>query len=192
MMNIKYLVGGTALLLATSALAGGPEAAPMQAAQDVGSNSGLYVNVNGGANLLTDSDPLKKWGFNGGAAVGYHFSNNIRLEIGGNYWRHGLQGGGDALNMSTLMGNAYYDFDFGNSLVPYLGAGLGWAHAWADGASTNSMAIQGIAGLDYKLTQNLRVGVAYHAVGFAHHYEGNYHVDKSFENQFTIGLSYYF
>lgn len=208
MFNFKYLVGGAALVLATSAMAGGPEQVP--AAPAPVANSGFYINANGGLNLLTNNNAnnsiLNSLGWNAGAAFGYHFSNNIRLEVAGNYWRHAVRSqfnnlGLPALQMFTLMGNVYYDFDFGNSIVPYVGAGLGWANQWASttvqnitvSASQNYLAAQGIVGLDYKITDNVRVGVNYHLVGFAGNNGNNqFRRTNNLENQFNIGLSYYF
>lgn len=206
MLNFKYLVGGAALVLATSALAGGPEQAPAAPAP-VANNSGFYINANGGLNLLTNSNPFNRLGWNAGVAAGYHFSNNIRLEVAGNYWRHSLRneftvpGFSSSFQMINVMGNAYYDFDFGSSFVPYIGVGLGWAHQWVSASSQNItassarnlLAAQGIVGLDYKITDNVRIGVNYHLVGFAgNNHNNQFRRTHNLENQFNIGLSYYF
>jgi opacity protein-like surface antigen len=209
MFNAKLLVGGAALVLATSALAGGPEQAPAAPAP-VASNSCFYVSA----------------GWNAGLAVGYHF-NNVRLEVAGDYLRHSVQSRFNNLNVfganfsiqplqiATVMANAYYDFDFGSSFVPYVGAGLGWAHSWESiritnlpapiannttNFNTNNFAFQGIVGLDYKITDNVRVGVSYHALGWTNSNRRNNNVlanptlisKNSFENQINLGVSYFF
>ncbi len=210
MFNFKYLVGGAALVLATSAFAGGPEDAPIAAPAPVASNSGFYINANGGLNLLTNSNFYNNAGWNIGGALGYHFSNNIRVEVADNYWRHTVRNRFapfPAFQINTLMGNVYYDFDFGSSFVPYIGAGAGWAHQWISQniiqgvnvtASRNQFAFQGIVGVDYKITDNVRIGVSYHALGFAGKNNNNINgnnqlrVSRNLENQINIGLSYYF
>lgn len=206
MLNVKYLVGGAALVLATSALAGGLEQAPVAA--PAVSNSGFYINANGGINLMNDASPVDTLGWNAGGALGYHFGN-FRVEAASNYWRHGVRRNlivplnniSTSFQMVTVMGNAYYDFDFGSSLVPYIGAGLGWAHQWATAsfqnvsatASKNFFAFQGIAGLDYKISDNVRVGVSYHAVDFAGKNDNNrVRLSKNIENQIVFGISYSF
>jgi opacity protein-like surface antigen len=77
----------------------------------------------------------------------------------------------------SLMANAYYDFDFFSCcapcLTPYIGAGIGYA--WNDSSvkvkaddlsiklkgSDNRFAWQAMAGLNYRLCENVRVGVEY-------------------------------
>lgn len=224
MYNLKTLVGGAALVLATSALAGGPEIAPAPAPD----NSGFYVNANGGLAVLSDANPYSNTGWDAGLAVGYRF-NAIRAEIAGSYIQQdvrsrfrslplalGFQAGWGDLQMATLMGNAYYDFDFGSSFVPYIGAGLGWLHSWSKftisnptianstiriNGNDNEFAFQGIVGLDYKITDNVRVGVSYHALAWTHsrlvgstdaRISGTLTNRNSFENLINLGLSYYF
>lgn len=191
MFNFKYLVGGAALVLATSALAGGPDVAPEPA-----SHSGFYINGQGGASILSNSDPYYSPGWNFAAALGYRW-DNIRVELEGQYTRHTLNaghymnpvfftfnGGGAAPGFSRLrtlnfFANGYYDFDFGSNFIPYVGLGLGWENVWANlnlvnnatplfnrvwSLDNNSVAVQGILGLDFKVSDAVRIGLSYHAV----------------------------
>lgn len=233
MYNFKYLVAGAALALATSAaVAGGPEQAPPAPVD----NSGFYINANGGLALLASSDPYKTTGWNGGLALGYHWNafrlelagsyiqNNARNE-----YRNVLiatSAGGGYFNFSNLklwnvMANGLYDFDFGGSFIPYVGIGLGWINGSAGfsvynntnipdsfrfKASQNSFAFQGILGLDYKITDNVRAGITYHALGWTHRnrwsnwdstndrifVNGPVTNNNSFENLINLSLSYYF
>lgn len=255
MYNFKYLVGAAALVLATSALAGGPEVAPAP----VVDNSGFYIGINGGLNLLANGNndwnngflvnnvalvPINNgnwWryrnpGWNLGAALGYRY-NNWRVELEGSYMRHNsnnnLWGFNNAvgvffgnfnlnrLQIITVLLNGYYDFDMGNNFVPYVGLGLGWAQTqtrwnWGFGPvfapalnafnntwTRNGFAFQGVLGLDYKVTDNVRFGVSYHAVGITNSNNnrvwalngfnfgfGNRNI--GFENKFNLGLSYFF
>lgn len=254
MYNFKYVVGAAALVLATSALAGGPEVAPAP----VVDNSGFYVGVNGGLNLLANNNDgwnngllvnnvalvainngnwngYRSTGWNIGGAIGYRY-NNWRVEVEGSYLQHNanntLWGFNNAagaffgnfglrrLQIVTALLNGYYDFDMGNNFVPYVGIGLGWGQIqtrWNWGFAPafgnaffnntwtrNTFAFQGVLGLDYKITDNVRLGVSYHAVGFANGNDnnrvwvlnGNNFVVRnnrvSFENKFNLGLSYFF
>ncbi len=227
MYNFKYLIGGAALMLASSALAGGPDEAPAPI-----NNSGFYVNANGGWALLADASPYQTSGWNIGAAVGYRF-NNFRAELAGNYFNHGVFADSTSflfltpgiisarpLQFWNLMVNGYYDFDLGNNFVPYVGAGLGWAHAYqrisltpaAAATATltvndtqNLFAFQGILGVDYKISDSVRIGLSYHALGFSGS-NNTLTITRnngttllatggsliSFENQFNLELSYFF
>lgn len=255
MYNFKNVVGAAALLLATSAVAGGPEVAPAP----VVDNSGFYIGVNGGLNLLARNN--NNWdngflvvngvalvpvavnnvnnfwnyntaGWNIGAALGYRY-NNWRVELEGSYMQHSANNTWFGFNLNnaffgnfhtrnldivTVLLNGYYDFDMGNNFVPYVGLGLGWGQTqtrWNFGFANvvnpfaaswtrNGFAFQGVLGLDYKVTDNVRIGVSYHAVGLANGNNngrlvalngfnfafGNHNI--GFENKFNLGLSYFF
>lgn len=192
-MKIKYAVGAAALVLATSALAGGPEPAPAN-------KQGFYINGNGGVNFLTQNYPYQSTGWNAGLALGYRF-NQVRLEVAGSYLANnsnvqnlvlpltsfGIPTGGGVVSFGQLqladaLLNGYYDFDFGSNFIPYVGAGVGYLHTsststiagnranpannarWSVG--TDNMAFQGILGLDYQFNDHFRLGLSYHALGW--------------------------
>lgn len=191
MFNFKCLVGGATLVLATSALAGGPDLAP---APVPAPQSGFYINALGGADLLTYSEPFSTSGYNAGAAFGYRW-DNIRVELEGNYAEHNVRNnyrnpnfftvnGGGIASFSTLeflriFANAYYEFDYGNRWVPYLGAGIGWAQLSTsmtiiDNPNANfnrkwsldhsSVTAQAILGLDFRVSDNVSVGLSYNGI----------------------------
>lgn len=187
MFNFKYLVGGAALVLATYALAGGPDVPPPAPL------TGFYINGQGGGSVLVQPNPYYQVGYNLAASVGYRW-DNIRFEVEGQYTHHAVRsvfqnpvnaflvGGGSgftSLSTFNIFGNIYYDFDFGNSFIPYLGAGIGWQNVWSSlnltnnvnplfnrrwDLSRNALTAQGILGLDYKVSDTVRVGLSYHAV----------------------------
>jgi opacity protein-like surface antigen len=125
------------------------------------SASELYLSVFGGMNLLSDTDGqyvsptfsssssvIAPWssdadtGFVVGGAVGTSldkWANGLRVEaevsfrrndLGGTYSTSGTIDG----NLSTfaVMANAWYDFDIGAKVRPYVGGGIGWARMDGD------------------------------------------------------------
>lgn len=176
MKKLAMVATAATLALSASAFAGGPDlqAAPVPPAQN-----NWYAGLNGGVAIPAGDSGLLNTGFDVGGQVGYKMGN-IRLEGALSYLRHsvsssilpaGFSADFDAL---ALMANGYYDFDMGNSFVPYVGAGIGWLHGWANaafGGATasavdNEFAYQGIVGIDYKIDPNMTVGVNYHIVSF--------------------------
>lgn len=91
------------------------------------------VNV-GGANV---GDAEFDNGYGAGASFGYMpggegFWNNTRFELEYSHVRSDFDtiGGaaiGDDLNVDSYMANAFYDIPTGTAIVPYIGAGAGWA-----------------------------------------------------------------
>lgn len=208
MFNFKYLIASAAVVLSTSAFAGGPEInqAPIN-------NNGFYASGFGGANLeiMNPYNPYHPLGWNAGGAVGYHWTH-WRLEVASDYSQNprshtfiqewnGVFPHHTFGNLSTLsaMLNVYYDFHLGN-FIPYVGLGLGWQGVWGDlwsftqSSNNNIMSftpiyphnrifstlgVQGIVGLDYKITDHVRLGVSLRT-GFV------------YQNQLNVGLSYSF
>lgn len=227
MDNFKSLVGVAALIFATSALAGGPEQVPV-------TNSGFYLSGGAGLNFLSNSNPYYTTGWGAAGAIGYRF-NSFRVEAEAAYLSHGVRSPLQDLEyppfetvlvnpfrLVTVMANAYYDFDFGSRFVPYVGAGLGWAHTWTKFANTlihddtlpptvvtvkfdqNGFAYQGILGLDYKINESVRVGLSYHAVGWTGDLNRNrnnsfniitsnrFLNSSNFENKLNLGVIFFF
>ncbi len=80
-------------------------------------------------------------GWVGVLSVGYGFGNGLRAELEGNYRQNevdeikgfgGTTGGGGTSRTYGVMANVFYDFDLGLNpgginIVPYIGAGVGYA-----------------------------------------------------------------
>ena len=141
------------ILAASTALA-------LVAAAPVANADDLYVSVFGGLNMLADdSGPtdgnVGTWnsdadtGFVLGGAIGTSLSKwaqGLRVELEASYRRNDLGGDyrtdtsanpdtGTILgNMSTfaIMANAWYEFDIGSKVRPYVGGGVGWARMHGD------------------------------------------------------------
>lgn len=93
---------------------------------DVSPNAAMGLR---GFNLRPDG------GFVGLGSVGYGFGNGLRLELEGNYRYN--SGDGD-VSQYGVMANVLYDLDFGWGVVPYVGAGAGYA--WANVSSLRNTA----------------------------------------------------
>ncbi len=157
--------------------------------------TGVYVGAGAGLNIMQNADISSGTafgagtgttrsitgefdnGFGGVLSVGYGFGNGLRAEIEGNYRqndvgklssRGALTGVGGTVRSYGVMANALYDFDLGMPVVPYLGAGVGYAWTEYDtvrsratfpgGNSVNfddtdgQFAYQGIVGLAFPIS----------------------------------------
>lgn len=162
---IIMAVGAISLALSATALAGGPDTDyPMD------SSSGFYVGADAGAAIPGNLEDLDT-GVSANGQVGYNFGM-FRLEAAGNYIRNTVNNTNDDvhLNIITVMANGYFDFHNSSIVVPFIGAGAGWLHAWAtadlDGVSfsspsDNEFAYQGIAGLGFRATDDLTIDIRY-------------------------------
>jgi len=142
----------------------------------VGGSIGVHKPQNSNVSRTGQTTSIKiGTGIAGAAAVGYGFGNGLRteLELGqraGNV--SGAPGVGGKLDVTSLMGNVLYDIATGGSVIPYLGAGVGGARvrakdvgpdlgsAFVSGTS-NVFAYQGIAGLDFRIDDNMALGASY-------------------------------
>ncbi|MCX7366656.1 MAG: OmpA family protein [Alphaproteobacteria bacterium] len=173
-MNGKLLVA-SATLIALPAIAG---------AQSL-QGQGVYIGLEGGASWMlnsTISDSVlgniatsyPNLGFAAGAVVGYDFVGpRVELEavFRSNTTTVRDANPGDGIDFSTqgtvnqwgVMANAYYDFNAGGTLVPYLGAGVGAAflNGFAGGATSNATAFayQGIVGVGYNVNEAIRINL---------------------------------
>jgi len=115
---------------------------------------------------------------------GYEFGNGFRaeLEFGSNtnnvdHSQHGAAAGGGHTTGYSFFGNALYDF-YGTGLpvVPHIGVGVGEMLLRTAGVSTVPgsavinghsavVAYQGIAGVEYPLYPDLKIGLEYRYIG---------------------------
>ncbi len=187
---------------------------------------GMYLGVRGGATWLEDTS-LSTASPNGG--VGRHLEFETGYNVGGFVgWDLGmfrLEGevsyreneidsirsggvllggaGGNASSLALMM-NAYYDFEMGWPLTPYIGAGIGVARYKADGITgaglgftvddeDTKLAYQGIVGVSYAITDavSLSADYRYFATQEPHLRTStgrNFEVDNTTHNV-TVGLT---
>lgn len=117
-------------------------------------------------------------GWGGMAAIGYYITPDIRTELEEGYRQ--IKGESEVINLGgtsytlnadnvkekalTTMANIYYDLPTGTNLVPYVGAGIGWAHETNNGNS-NAVAYQGMIGLNYKIDAKNTIYGGYRYIG---------------------------
>jgi outer membrane protein OmpA-like peptidoglycan-associated protein len=150
-------------------------------------NRGFYVGGGAGVNLQSDNDfrnngTDSKATYDPGYAVmlnfGYALGNGLRFELEPGYRRNGVDkingaSGDGHSEIASLMANAIYDFDIHTPivpLVPHIGAGVGYARVMNKSLPHNGLtvsgqddtiAFQGIAGVEYALSPGLKLGVDY-------------------------------
>jgi outer membrane protein OmpA-like peptidoglycan-associated protein len=163
-------------------------------------NPGFYVGAEGGANwLLNNNNFSSPVGYAVGGKVGYDFVGP-RIELEGMYrnnQRSGVTSAGNyvngQINQISVMANALYDFFPGAMITPYVGAGAGIAFVDSGIASGCSMcstqfAYQGMVGIGYNATQNIRVDLE-------GRYYGTTNPSSNFQNNniaVMLGVSYKF
>lgn len=147
---------------------------------------GFYAGIQGGWNHAEENrfdatgkiDPKEGWvGLVNG---GYAWGNGFRTEIEGGYRTNdidkitntGVRGSSDEIYSWSAMGNVLYDFRNTSAFTPYLGAGIGAARVHVKANTTpgtvaihddsTEFAYQGIAGVNYALTNKVDLGLNYH------------------------------
>jgi OOP family OmpA-OmpF porin len=137
--------------------------------------------------------PNSDTGFIVSAAVGIHLDqvlSGLRVEAEGAYRKNHVKGTWQSntgtptgISSGTLdydhstwsvLANAWYDFNVGSSLKPYVGGGIGWAETRIKGTYKGSLAAnpnfdfsndgfawQAGAGVNLALTPNIDLGVGY-------------------------------
>ncbi len=165
---------------------------------------GFYISAEGGVNWMLNTtvnfpnfgggiNVQPNTGFAAGGSIGYDFVGP-RVEIEGVYRSNygtlsaapvGLGTAGFNSQQVAIMGNLFYDFNAGGTIVPYIGAGAGVAfvNASAGGGSTSStnFAYQGIVGVGYNIDPTFRINL-----------DGRYYgtTNPSVNNGFVGGVTY--
>jgi len=137
---------------------------------------GVYFGVQGGLNWLFNTtilgqnvSPQTGWAL--GGKFGYDFIGP-RIEVEGLYRQNnnGNFFGGRAItgqiSQVTAMANFLYDFNATGTIVPYIGAGAGVGFIDSDyNLGSTTFAYQGILGVGYNATSNLRFNLEGRYIG---------------------------
>ena len=161
------------VLLAAAAVVALPAIA--QAQQDVYA-PGVYFGVEGGLNWLFNTTILgqnvsSQTGWAAGGKIGYDFIGP-RIEVEGLYRQNnnGYFFGNRAItgqiSQVTAMANFLYDFNATGAFVPFIGAGAGVGFVDSDfNLGSTVFAFQGILGVGYNFSPNLRFGIEGRYIG---------------------------
>ncbi len=179
-----------------------------------GENVGPYVSLDFGAAIPADDGHTfynangvggmdLDTGFAFGAASGYAFRNNLRVEGElayqfnnvslSSYNTKGRTYSGNK-NIHTLAGlvNGYYDFKNESDFTPYLGAGVGIGgvvnESFADFGGV-AFAYQVGGGLDYSVTEKITIGVKYRYFGLLNNKLDN---NNAASHNIYAGARFYF
>jgi OOP family OmpA-OmpF porin len=146
-MMFRFTLLAATILAAPIVLSSGAKAQPVTGPYvSLGAGTSIVLPYNNNASLGTvvngqltpgaGGKVLTRPAFAGVGAAGYGFGDGFRVEVGGNFYRNTItkidrndgtqiQAGG-IQNTFGVMGNAYYDFDVGWPIFPYVGAGIGY------------------------------------------------------------------
>lgn len=184
----KFVLSALGLLLLAGNSFAGPLLAKTPPAQPIvppaPTSGGWYWGVSSGYLWLNDSSLCgceklnysDGWGIHG--AVGYRFSNAFTLGVSAGYLNgqydvtdnHGGGAGSADLHMVPITLNATYNINLTNSLLMYLGAGIGTAWSELDGVDNIDgggdwhLAWQARAGFGYKVNDDVTVNLGYRYV----------------------------
>jgi outer membrane protein OmpA-like peptidoglycan-associated protein/opacity protein-like surface antigen len=115
--------------------------------------------------------------FGGGFSLGYMFDGGFRPELDFSYIQndvknYSLATATDRYTLSAyrMMANAWYDFDFGIPVVPYLGGGVGaqyskFSASAGNAANDTTFAYQLGGGINFWATRKLALSLDYRYVG---------------------------
>lgn len=143
-----------------------------------------------GSGLGPDADT----GWSVDVTGGYRLSRMpVRFELAYTYSRNSIEGLDAHYGTHWLMANALLDINRFGVWVPYLGVGVGAARISTSVPSlpmgtANHWAYQGILGVDYRINDQLRIGLSEHVMATS----GNEHARVRFLGILGMGLTYYF
>jgi len=112
-----------------------------------------YLNWDGGEN---DGAVVAGGGF------GYQFNPNMRADIRADWAGDYDAGHGKDVNVTTVLGNLYFDWANESAFTPYVGAGVGYG--WADisrGESDEGFAFALMAGVSARLSDTVSIDTEY-------------------------------
>ena len=138
------------------------------AVADPGNQGAWYLRADLGIGLSGFAVWEDELAFSGGAGIGYNYNEMFRTDItfdGAFDYEGRFRGINASLDTYSVMVNGYMDVPLGSAITPYLGAGVGygWAEASAVGvtADEDGVAIAGMAGVSFDMTQTMALDVGY-------------------------------
>jgi opacity protein-like surface antigen len=98
-----------------------------------------------------------------GGGVGYQYNDNFRADLTVDWANNYKVAPGAEIDMTTVLGNMYFDWANDSVVTPYIGAGLGYGWVNGDGgvADESGVAFGLAAGVAIDLTENVALDVGY-------------------------------
>lgn len=128
----------------------------------------------------------------GSGGIGYAFQNGFRLEGELAYRDNDLDGVPQDSAITSLMANAYYDFNRGGRFQPYIGAGIGYGRIDVTGNDDqDAWAWQAMAGVAVGLTDRLDLDIGYRYFDMPEADFGTFNVEE-IHQAVTVGLRWQF
>lgn len=152
-------------VLAFSMLAGvavSAQAADVDVPADTYAAMGFYLRGDMGWSWLVQ-DSYTDSAFAVGGGAGYQYNENLRgdlrIDWAGNYDSKRKD---DAIGVTTVLGNMYFDIPLDSMITPYLGAGVGYGWKTVDdGKDKDGFAFALMAGASVDIVDNLSLDVEY-------------------------------
>lgn len=123
-----------------------------------------------------------------GAGVGYRYNDYLRADLRVDWAGiYDTTPGADDMNLTTALGNLYFDIPTETMFTPYVGAGIGYGWGPVDGGpDKDGFAYALMAGTSVTLSDGLSLDLGYRFRSIMA--DGN----NPMEHQFTTGLRYEF
>lgn len=183
MKIFKYAVVAFGLL-AAAGTAGATDVNDVPA--DTYAAMGFYLRADAGWSWLSDKKDDSAFAVGGGA--GYQYDENLRgdlrIDWAGNY---DTRRENDAVGITTILGNAYFDIPNDTMVTPFVGGGVGYGWKSVDGGrDKDGFAFAVMAGASVEVMENLSLDVEYRFRDVV--VSG----DNPMEHQILTGLRYKF
>lgn len=157
MLNVKHAFLAATMLaaVASPALAADMDA-PVDSVVD-----GWYLRADAGWSFLAWSGRDDS-AFVGGGGIGYRFNENMRTDLRVDWaGTYDLNPPRD-MDVTTVLGNLYFDIPTDTAFTPYVGAGAGYGWGSVDnGRDKDGMAFALMAGAEVAMSDNLSLDVGY-------------------------------
>lgn len=158
-----HMLKTCAVALGLVALAAGQaQAADETPTPESYADMGFYLRGDIGWSFLEWGGGQDDDGLSAGAGVGYQVNDQIRADLRYDWAGQYHVAPGADMNVSTVLGNLYFDIPTDMMLTPHLGAGLGYGWANVDGAKDkDGFAYALMGGASVSLTDSIDLDVEY-------------------------------
>lgn len=149
---------------------------------------GVRVDFSGGYNFS------KSWAIELEAGLIYNSLSELEAEAGGMTATEDLDM--NFIQIPVLV-NVIYRIPLESKFKPYLGAGAGGVFSIVSGDDVDSesdfaFAFQGMAGIDYELSENTDIGIGYKFLGALGQDFGGVETDNIYTHAFLLGFNFRF